>query len=329
MPDTTLGRAKLKKPILFLAATIQETTMDILAKEGTIERTGSGFTVRVKGKTYLKGRPGVICENPKAKEAERIYAKTFTRKRIYMPDEYDRAVREILSGNDVIVLGMNGYSELNDEQCRGWGVRPGAYEQACIGILKAVYTTLTNAFEGVDIRFADGASAFDQKGVDWAIIKAARDLNRPHLGHSCPKFMFYVEDDTDPVYVAETQADYASSFVDSLDILIAANGRMQAFRHDIMAVFEKMKHVIPVNVLKSISTNGGLPAVDADGRIEDAVETFEQRVHMVAQRIVYSSSDPYRSLVGHICEEATGIVRPLISPERAFTKVLPTFGRRD
>ncbi|MEZ4534183.1 MAG: hypothetical protein R3D26_04115 [Cyanobacteriota/Melainabacteria group bacterium] len=116
--------------------------MDILAKEGTIERTDSGFTVRVKGKTYLKGRPGVICENPKAKEAERIYASTFTRSSIYMPDEYDRAVRETLSGNDVIVLGMNGYSELNDEQCLAWGVRPGAYEQACIGILKAVYATL-------------------------------------------------------------------------------------------------------------------------------------------------------------------------------------------
>ncbi|MEZ4534184.1 MAG: hypothetical protein R3D26_04120 [Cyanobacteriota/Melainabacteria group bacterium] len=91
--------------------------------------------------------------------------------------------------------------------------------------------------------------------MDWAIIKAARDLNRPHLGHSCPKFMFYVEDDTDPVYVAETSR--IRLFVRrSLDILIAANGRMQAFRHDIMAVFEKMKHASFVNVLKSISTNG-------------------------------------------------------------------------
>ncbi|MCA9804879.1 MAG: hypothetical protein KC777_23075 [Cyanobacteria bacterium HKST-UBA02] len=295
--------------------------MDVLAREGLIERTASGFLVRVKGKSYLKGLPGVVCENPRAKESERVYSKSFARKRIYMPDEYDRAVRENLCGTDVIVLGMNGYSELNDQQCQAWGVKPGAYEQACIGILKAVYSRLAKLYDGIDIRFADGASGASGRGVDWAIIKAARDLNRPHLGHSCPKFMFHVDDDEDPVYVAETQADYASAFVDSLDILLAANGRMQAFRHDIMAVFEKMKHVIPINVLKSISTNGGLPSVDAEGRIEDAVETFEKRVHMLAQRVVYSSSDPYRSLVSHICEEASGIVRPLISPERAFAQV--------
>lgn len=299
--------------------------MDILAKEGTIERLDKGFIVRVKGKTYLASEPGVTVENPDAPEAERIYAKRFVNKRIYMPDEYEKAVREILRGNDVIVLGMNGYSTLTEAQCRAWGVRPGAYEQACIGIIKILFQSLTSTFEGLDIRFADGAS---NVGVDWALLKAARSLNRPHLGHSCPKFMFYVVDDEDPVYVAETQAEYASAFIDSLDILIAANGRMQAFRHDIMAVFEKLKHVIPVNVLKSISTNGGLPAIDADGRIEDAVETFEQRVHLVAQRMVYASNDPYRDLVAHICEEATGIVRPLISPERAFANIAPTFSGR-
>lgn len=296
--------------------------MDILAKEGTIERCDGYHVVRVKGQTHLATIAGVVVENPEAEEPDRIYAKRFDKKRIYLPDEYERAVREILRGTDVIVLGMNGYTELTPEQCAGWGVRPGAYEQACIGILKHLYAALVSAFPGLDIRFADGASFV---GVDRSLITAARELNRPHLGHSCPKFMFYVDDDDDAVYVADTQADYANAFIDSLDILIAANGRKQAFRHDIMAVFEKLKHVIPVNVLKSISTNGGLPAISADGRIEDAVEVFEQRVHLVAQRLIYASNDPYRDLVAYICSEATGIVRPLISPERAFGNVTPTF----
>ncbi|MCC7531436.1 MAG: hypothetical protein IT342_23235 [Candidatus Melainabacteria bacterium] len=295
--------------------------MDLLAKEGTIQKTDGGFLVRVRGKSYVKDLPGVECENPRAQEERRVYRKLFTKKRIYMAGEYDRAVQEILRGTDVIVLGMNGYSDLSPEKCALWGVRPGAYEQACIGILKMLHKTLNAKFKDIDIRFADGASAATGGGVDWAIIQAARDLNCQHLGHSCPKFMFYVLDDEDPVYVAETQVDYANAFIDSLDILVAANGRMQAFRHDIMAVFEKLKYLIPVNVLKSLSTNGGMPAMDSNGNIEDAVATYEQRVHLIGQRIIQSSADPYSDLVANICNEAVGIVRPLLSPVRAYGNI--------
>lgn len=295
--------------------------MDLLAKEGTIQKVDGGFLVRVRGKSYVKDLPGVECENPRAAEERRIYRKLFTKKRIYLSSEYERAVKEVLRGTDVVVLGMNGYSDLSAEKCALWGVKPGAYEQACIGILKMLHKRLNQHFKDIDIRFADGASASTGGGVDWAIINAARDLNCQHLGHSCPRFMFYVLDDEDPVYVAETQVDYANAFIDSLDILVAANGRMQAFRHDIMAVFEKMKYLIPVNVLKSLSTNGGMPAVDANGQIEDAVATYEQRVHLIGQRIIQSSADPYRDLVLNICNEAVGIVRPLLSGERAYGNI--------
>ena len=36
---------------------------------------------------------------------------------------------------------------------------------------------------------------------------------------------------------------------------------------DVKAVFEKGKHWIPLNVLQAISTTGGPPAMDADGKI--------------------------------------------------------------
>jgi len=288
--------------------------MKQIQDNGIIEKDGDGFVVKVQGKPYVASIAGVVCENPSAPPEQQIHTKRFARKRIYLHNQYQRAVAEVLTGTDVVVLGMNGYSALNDEQCRAWGVKPGAYEAACEGILNAVCCDLTSNFKGIDLRFADGAS---NVGVDAVLLKVAKKLNRPHLGHSCPKFMFYVEDDDSPVYVAKTQAGYADAFIDSLQVLIAANGRMQAFEHDIDAVFKKLKHLIPVNVLKSISTTGGPPAIGPTGKIEDAVAAFEQRVHLAAQAI-YGGRDPYKNMLGHVTESTTAIVRNLISPERAF-----------
>ncbi len=287
---------------------------------GILSRETGGFVVRAQGMPHLAKLPGVVCENPTEPEKKQVFAKYFKRKRIYTDRQYKQAVQEVLVGTDVVVLGMNGYSSLSPEQCLAWGVREGAYEAACKGILKSLFGTLTSTFDGIDIRFADGAS---NVGVDRALLEVARDLNRPHLGHSCPKFMFYVEDDNNPVFVAKTKERYAEAFIDSLHILVAANGRAQAFRHDIMAVFEKLKYLIPVNVLRSISTNGGPPATNAKGGIEDAVAAFEGCIHM-ANRMLFGI-DPYRDVVNHVCQTGTALVRSLLSPERAFGDVLPTF----
>jgi hypothetical protein len=298
--------------------------MTQIEDNGIIEQDGKGFVVKVKGKPYVSKIPGVTCENPGAPDAELIHVKRFDKKRIYMPGEYQRAVQENLVGRDVIVLGMNGYSALSDDQCRAWGVQPLAYESACEGILKSVCRNLWAEFPGISMRFADGASneLVDGRmmGVDSVLLKVAKDLNILHLGHSCPKFMFYVKDDEEPVFVANTQAEYADAFISSLHVLIAANGRMQAFQHDIQAVFNKLKHFVPVNVLRSISTTGGPPAIGPKGQIEDAVAAFEQRVH-VAQRAIYGGCDPYKSMVGHVKEFTTSVVRSLISPERAFGEI--------
>jgi hypothetical protein len=292
--------------------------MSQIENNGIIEREGSsGFVVKVKGMPWVAGLPGVLCENPEAADGDKVHFKRFSKKRIYMPNEYKTAVREVLTGRDVVVVAMNGYSSLTDEQCRAWGVRPGAYEAACEGILRSVSNEILSTFPGIDLRFADGAS---NCGVDKVLLKVAREMNRQHLGHSCPKFMFYVEDDEEPVFVAKTQQQYAEAFIDSLHLLIAANGRMQAFEHDIDAVFKKLKHLIPINVLRSISSTGGPPAIGPNGKIEDAVAAFEQRVHMASQ-IIYSQRDPYTSMVSHVKQSATAVVRTLVSPERAFMNV--------
>lgn len=285
-------------------------------KEGLIARQPDGsHVVMVKGASYVATLAGVSCINPDAAEAERVYSKTFSQKPIYMPHEYERAVRENLKGTDVIVLGMNGYSSLTSEKCAEWGVAPGAYEAACAGILESIIIELEKSYPGVDIRLAHGAS---ELGVDGVILKVAAKLNKRQLGHSCPRFMFYVEDDDVPVYVAKTQVDYANAFIDSLAVLVAANGREQAFKHDLNAVFDKAKHVIPVNVLRSISTTGGPPARNADGKIEDAVAHFEQRVHLMYQAF-NGSGDPYVDIVNHVTGQVRKIGRLLISPERGFS----------
>lgn len=282
--------------------------------EGRIFRDGNRTIVEVRGTTGIDKEPGVICVNPDAPEIERIYRKIFERKLIYLPEEGDRARREVLMGNDVIVIGMNGYSSLNAAKCAAYGIRPGAYEAACCTVLTVITEELQRRFRGVDVRFAHGASDL---GVDRSIMNVANDLNLRQLGHSCPHFMFYVKDDDVPVLVAPTQAEYAKQFIISLDILVGANGRMQAFEMDIDAAFKHRKHVIPINVMRRISNTGGPPAFGSDGSIEDAVAAFQELVHGESRGLDYSP-DPWEDLLEHVKRTATFIGRRRLSPTRAY-----------
>ncbi len=243
--------------------------------------------------------------------------KIFTHKPIFFPNQYKQAKETYLVGNDVIVIGMNGYSLLTDQTCREWGVRPGAYEAACERLLRDIISHLWEVFPGVDIRLVHGAS---NMGIDNVIMRVAGNdgLNITQLGHSCPEFMMYVEDDDVPVYVAKNKEAYADAFINSLDILIAANGRAHAFVHDIDAAFKKLKYVIPVNILKAISTNGGPPAMDRDGNIEDAVAAFEERVFMVSAQLGQTPKQSWQHINTTIRNTMEEIVRSQISPRRAF-----------
>ncbi len=182
-----------------------------------------------KDMSHLLGKdPAVTCLNPDAPENERVYQKVFTKRRIYLPSEYDLAVTNHLKGRYVLVLAMNGYSSIKPEQCAAWGIKPGAYEHACRNLLKTVWATLRKEFPDLDIRLVHGSSDL---GVDRAIIQAATELRRETLGFSCPEYAFYVPDDDDfPMYIAATVAEYSDAFVRSADVLIAANGRLQAYR---------------------------------------------------------------------------------------------------
>jgi hypothetical protein len=291
----------------------------MLAQDGKIKRVNKEVVVTVQGDASLAKIPGVVCENVRAHPSRRLYRKVFTKKPIYLPSEYEQAVREVLGGGqDIVVVGMNGYSRLTDAQCRNWGVKPGAYEAACKSILSSTILALQREFPGIDVRLAHGASDL---GVDRMVIEVGRELNRPQLGHSCPHFMMWVEDDDIPVFVARDQAEYSDRFIESLHILIAANGRYQSFHHDIDAAFKMLRHVIPLNILRSISGTGGPPAIGPDGQIEDAVAAFEERVHLITQQMGYirQDQDAWDHLITHIHKTTVRICRTLLTPERAFS----------
>ena len=289
-----------------------------IGTEGMIHRKSDGVVVRMVGQAHLLEQAGVVCENPDSPEEERIYAKTFVNKRIFLPDQFEQAKAEILGSDNQLILGMTGYSSIKPKDCADWGIKPGAYEAACEDILGTVIRGLRKTFPGTTIKLFDGAS---DMGVDRALINVARKLNIEHLGFSCPKFMFYVNDDDDAVYVANSQKEYSDAFIRELDILYSVGGRMQALEHDMIAAIVYNKRLVPLEVLKAISTNGGPPARDADGKVLDATAAFYQAIHMQS-RGKYSN-DPYADLRCHALEVTESIARGILPPESAFGSWLP------
>lgn len=296
---------------------INMTPRELPVQEGRILRKGPiGSKTIVEVPTSINGTwPG--AEYIQKKPTDRpILRKTFKNKRIYLPYEYQQAVADNLQGTDTVVLGMSGYSRISEDNCRTWGIKPRAYEAACRQLLLKIIEHLRDSFSGINIRLAHGAA---HMGIDQVAIDVGKTENMSMLGHSCPRFMLHVEDDDVPVYVAKTQEEYSDRFISSTDILIAANGREQSFRHDINAAFLQGKHVIPINVLRSISDRGGPPAFSREGTVEDAVAAFEQRVHLVSQRLGNDvGADPWDTLVRHTLKTTRGICRHLLSPQRAY-----------
>jgi hypothetical protein len=288
-----------------------------ITAEGVIERDGNCFVVRAPAKAHeVEGRPEIECENPEVPPEKRIYRRRFENNRIYLPHQYEMAVRDVLTGPDVIVLAMTGLSVLSEEKCNQYQIKPGAYEAACERALLDANDAL-QAFEGIDIRFAHGASDL---GVDRANLNVATRLNKLHLslGHSCPRFMLFVPDNGMPVYVAKDQKAYSDFFTSSLDILLACNGRLQAFEMDMMATIRKRKKVIRLNILKLISPTGGPPAYGPDGSIEDAIAVYEATVHDLYPS-VYGCNDPFEDGMSRLQEKVVSLVRPKLTVQRGFS----------
>lgn len=280
-----------------------------------IRREGATLILEATGKGYIDDVPGVECLNPAAPAAERQYRKAFRHpeKRFYRTDQFDEAVAAHLAGKYALVVAMNGYSRLTNEQCAAWGVKPGAYEKACSVLLTEVFLHIRRRFPDAVVRFAHGSS---DMGVDRAISETATRLRCTQLGFTCLDYLWYAPDNEVPLYVADDADAYSDAFVRASDILIAANGRKQAYEMDIAGVFKYSKSFLPVNVLKLISTNGGPPATNAKGGVEDAVAHFQQRIFSVGDRFAGTwVTDPWADAIGQTRDIITHICRNLLPPD--------------
>ncbi len=285
-------------------------------KEGRIRKIDSGFEVRVFGLDEKAAkRPRVNCLNQSEDPKDREYSIVFPSKKIYPPGQYNTAIREVLEGKNVLRLGFNGYSTIDEDRSKRWGVTTEAYESACMKLAYDVIRYLQSEFPGIDIRLVNGTSDI---GVDRATNKVASKLNLPILGFSCPDFMIYALDDDKPVYVAKNREEYSDLFVRSLDVLVAANGAEMAFKHDMKASLEYFKHFIPVDVVSSISTTGGATAFGPDGKVENAVAAYAHLVHIMSQPFGGLASNSFDSIVDHVEAICKNVCRQKLEPQFAF-----------
>lgn len=281
---------------------------------GKIRKVKGGFEVTVRAPEEPEKLEGVVCKNPRAPISQREYIKVFRNKRIYLPDQYDRAIREVLQGKNVLRLGFNGYSTIREDRAKRWGVTIDRYDAACAKLAFDVIQYLQGEFPGVDIRLVNGAS---DMGIDRSTNRVASELNIPILGFSCPNYMVHVKDDDAPVHVARDKDTYSDKFVESLDVLIAANGAETAYKHDMRAVLTYFKHFIPVDVVSAISTTGGVPALGPDGKVENAVKAYGYLVHIMGQGMVAKGFDRIADFTKRECRD---VCRQQLEPSFAFPR---------
>jgi len=269
------------------------------------------------------GEPGVEVVGTDASPEDRIVRKIFTRKRVYLPDELDRAIAAHLAHDDTVVVSMNGYSRITAEQCRRYGIAEGAYEAACKAVLRRIIRHLRERFPAAQIRITSGASAM---GVDLAIEAVAREYNITPLGFSCPHFMLWVHDDDLPVYVAESKDAYADRYIRSLDLLVATGGREHALQHDISAACIYGKRIHFVDLLSMLSPVGTVPATIDDGkggrRVENAAAAMGRNLSFFAVRkapaLAPPGGDEWDALFDDVASVATEVCRGKLSPDRKF-----------
>lgn len=278
----------------------------------TLRKVGKIWEVRMTGRPDLAKLPGVTVENPEAAPERQVCVKVFRNKHIYR--DYERFRRDRLTGPDLVALAANGYSTMDDPDLLE------AYVQASKGLLVAVYWMMKRSIPRLDIRLIDGGS---KTGIDKALLLAADELKIPHVSHSCPEFMFWVEDDNDPVFVAPDQDAYSDTFIQSSHILLACNGGKQAFHMDIKAALDYEKDVVLVDLLGSLGREVDSKLIGSNKKIVDAVSSFMRLVHVATRHLSTSSFDKYSDLVLNVGQIATSVARSKVSPQAGYENPLP------
>lgn len=293
-----------------------------MSKDGKIWREGDRVFVEVTDSKDSLAY-GAICLDDSLPEEDRVYRKIFKNKPIYLQDEYKEAM--LLLKNDAgFIFSLNGYSSLKSEWLNKYGITPGAYEDTCTEILYRIIDRLRQVMPKARLFMIDGAS---DMGIDKVIANVAFDQNITKLSFSCPEYMLYVVDDNNPVFVANTKAEYANYYIKSLDLLVSTGGRKQALEHDVSAacIYQKRIHFADV---MNILSNGRVPAtiIGPDGEIiiENAAAAFGSNISYFSFNDAISisstsnSGDKFEALFENIGKVALEVCRRRMPPGKMF-----------
>lgn len=286
-----------------------------------IRRIDTSVVVQTRPGHELK-EPGVVCINPDADQSERIYKKTFVKKPIFLPDQWDEAMNKYVRGPNVMVFAMTGYSNLGDDWHTKYRVKKGSYFSSCAELFKHTISS-TRRFQAADARVIHGASHMGIDGIADTVAK--KEFGLMPLGFSCPEFMMYVDDDETPVYVAKDKPEYSDYFVRSLDLLIVTGGREHSLNHDILASckYDKRIHFVDIpNMLSPVGVPARIVLPNGQVRIENAAAAFGTNISSFrkidSQVHAPADGDEWDALFKSMSGVATEVARKVLPAELMF-----------
>lgn len=324
MSEVSEQPKSLAESLRGLSPNLPFTDIHGIPSDGYVERLENGRVLVVtKGEVYATNFPGVQCLNPDhAHDEGKVFYKIFEKNRVFTPDEYEEAVRQLKPEPNVVIISMNGFSRIKPDDLVLWGIDEGEYEHACLELFNSIVKSVRGRFRGVNVKLIDGGSDI---GIDKVLRQSKRDNGLESLSFSCPNWSLYVPDDGRNLFIAQSSDEYAERYIQSVDCLIATGGREQAFKHDIYAAIKYGKYITFVNVLGALVRNGGVPAVqkmpDGTNKIQNAAAAMEQFIAVVRGQDHVSfqgQGERWKSLVFEACNRMNEACFKVLPPEVKF-----------
>lgn len=195
----------------------------------------------------------------------------YQRRQIILPNEIGDPNNFLPSGNEYIIVGASGYSDLPSlDALYAAGVGDKWYELVLRTLREVVAMIQLN---GRIPYFVHGSA---NKGIDKAIIQVATEQKLPNLGVSCLDFITSVTDEsTFKVLCFNSTEEYSKFYSGSLDIFLMINGRNQALRLDAAGIISSKRgsQIFPVDALGS-AYDGPIRPFNESGGVEEAVRAL-------------------------------------------------------
>ncbi len=283
---------------------------------GTIFKDGDVFIVQHPYLDYLSELPGVEVIEV---EGEKCVQKKFYRKPIFLAHELKQAVSLHLRREPgSFVVSMNGYTTLSTDFLITYGIKPGAYKAACIRVFRTMLKNFRNRFPKTKVFVAHGAVDSE---VDGALLQVKKEENLGGLGFSCPKFIFYVNDDDEPLYVANSVDGYADAYIQSLDFLISTGGRAHALTHDINAsvLYSKIIYFVDlISMVAEVPVPSSVPLPGGGRQVENAAAAFRNNLAFFGSNLDRGSQTSFQLLDNDIFAVAEPVCRKVMPAELMF-----------